>query len=299
MKRSPSALRAILTAAVFAAGSALGATARAQVIDIPNVVIGPPPLTGDQAVAGKRAFWRAGKERWFFAATEEIGNFYLRTSGAVGYGRPHWIWAGIEGTSALSPNGGVLYGGLHAAWQWLDLRAGARYTFTAKQHFLSPRATFTKDETENTSGPKERYLALEAEAASSVSVPGGALTGLVGLYHPLGTPEGYHLFDQALQLIAAPGLSWRARAGYLARVDRWDFFRAGPVAEVLGNVPRGLVVVRAGPTISALITHHLEAYAAALLVVHSGDALGLAGGQLGEVGFRYRWATGDRWPEIP
>ena len=29
------------------------------------------------------------------------------------------------------------------------------------------------------------------------------------------------------------------------------------------------------------------------------DTLGLMGGQIGELGFRYRWATGDRWPEVP
>lgn len=287
---------ALFTAALLLAP--LRAAAQTQVLDIPIPGIGPPPFTGEVEMSGKRAFWRAGRERWFFAATGEVGNLYVRTTAAAGYGRPHWAWGGVEGSSAVSPNGGVLYGGLHFAWPWLDVRAGARYTFTS-QHFLAPRVSYTRDQTEETSGPKLRYMAFEAEAASGFPAPGGAVFGIFGVYHPIGTPEGYSMIDQALQIVASPGLSWRGRAGYLARVDRWDMFRAGAAVEVLGNTGRGLVVVRAGPTITALVTHHLEAYGAALLVVHSDDKLGLLGGQLGELGFRYRFATGDRWPEFP
>ncbi len=287
---------ALFTAALCLAP--LRAAAQTQVLDIPIPGIGPPPFTGEVEMSGKRAFWKAGRERWFFAATGELGNFYLRTTGAAGYGRPHWSWGGVEGSSAISPNGGVLYGGLHFARSWLDVRAGARYTFTS-QHYLSPRETYTKDQTEITSGPKLRYAMLEAEAASGFPAPRGAVFGIFGVYHPLVTQEAYYMVDPAFQMVTAPGLSWRARVGYTARVDRWDMFRIGGAVELLGNTPRGLVVVRVGPSVTALLTHHLEAYGAALLVVHSRDTLGLSAGQLGELGFRYRWATGDRWPEVP
>lgn len=297
-RRCGALLRGLLAAAALVLG-ARTAVAQTQVLDIPIPGIGPPPLTGDIEAAGKRAFWRAGRERWFFAATGELGNLYVRGGGAVGYGRPHWQWGGVEGSSAVSPNGGVVYGGLRFSSPWIDVRAGARYTFTSSGHFLAPLDSYTKDDTENSAGPRLRYLTLEAEAAGGFPAPGGAVFGIFGVYGVMGTPAGYNLFDPTLQIVAAPPILWRARAGYLARVDKWDMFRVGGAVEVIGNPPRGLAVVRAGPAITVLVTHHLEAYGAALLVVHSQDRLGLAGGQLGELGFRYRWATGDRWPEFP
>lgn len=291
-------LQTSLLAAAFlmATGSA---DAQVQVLDLPTPSLTPPPLTGDIEEVGKRAFWRAGKQRAFFASTLEVGNFYVRAGGALGYGKPHWTWLGIEGSSAVTPSGGVAYGGLRLASPYIDLRGGARYTFLSGQHFIEPEETFTKDDIQRGTGPKMRLVTLEAEVAGGYPIFHGAAFGIVGVYHPLNIPDGYYVFDQTLQVVAKPDILWRARLGYLVSVDKWDMFRVGAAVEVIGNPPRGTVLVRVGPTITAFITHHLEAYGAALMPVYTHDALGIASAQLGELGFRYRFATGDRWPEIP
>jgi len=36
-----------------------------------------------------------------------------------------------------------------------------------------------------------------------------------------------------------------------------------------------------------------------MIVAYSPDTLGLIGADLGQLGLRYRWATGDRFPEFP
>lgn len=298
-------LRTSLVAALAAASALIAfsgsAPAQVQILDLPTPTLVPPPLTGDIEAVGKRAFWRAGRTRWFFASTTELGNLYLRGGGALGYGKPHWQWVGVEGSSAITVGGGVAYGGLRFASPYADLRAGARYVFASGQHFVAPEAdgNYTREDREKEGGPPLRYVNLEAEVASGYPLWGGALYGIAGFYYVTGTPKGWNLFEQTLQVMAEPSVLWRARGGYMKSVDRWDSFRLGAAAEVIGNPPRGLVVVRVGPTITAMITHHLEAFAAALLVVHSPDSIGLAGAQLGELGFRYRWATGDRWPEFP
>lgn len=292
----------LFSAAALAAAAlagARGARAQTQILDLPTPSIAPPPLTGDIEDVGRRAFWRAGRQRWFFASTLEAGNLYLRAGGAVGYGKPHWMWAGVEGSSAVAPGGGVTYGGIRLASPYVDLRAGARYTFTGSQHFLVTRDSYTREELDHAVGPKLRYVTLEAEIAAGYPLLGGAVFGVAGLYHPTGTPEGWSFFDQTLQFVAAPPLLYRARAGYLAGVDKWDMLRVGAAVELSGTPDRGVALVRAGPGITAFITHHLEAYGQALLTVYSLDDVGLAAGQLGELGFRYRWATGDRWPELP
>jgi hypothetical protein len=297
-RRLGAIVTALMAAAVVVSG---GRTAAAQspVVDLPISSVAPPTFTGSIDVTDRRAFWRAGKARWFLAATGDVGAIYARTGAAAGYGKPHWLWGGIETSSAIAPGGGTTYAGLRFSSPWADVRGGARYVFTTSQHFLVPRETYTKDDTEERTGPKERYVSLEAEAAGGFPVPRGTVFGITGLYHVVGTPPGWNIFDQTLQVVAAPSLLWRARLGYLANVDRWDMFRVGAAVEVIGNPERDLIVVRAGPMITTFITHHLQAFGTALLVVHSKDQLGLAGAQTGELGFRYRWATGDRWPEFP
>jgi hypothetical protein len=47
------------------------------------------------------------------------------------------------------------------------------------------------------------------------------------------------------------------------------------------------------------LTHHLDAIGAVMIVAASPDQLGLLGADLGQLGLRYRWSTGDRWPEFP
>jgi hypothetical protein len=295
-------LRRCLGAAAAAALLFLGAgaaSAQVDVLDLPIPGLGPPPLTGDIEQVGKRAFWRAGKQRWFFASTLELGNLYLRGGASVGYGKPHWSWVGLEGSSAISPNGGVTYGGVRFSTPWVDLRAGARYLFTANHSFLVPRETYTREDLEHRTLSDLRYVTMEAEAASGYPVPRGVIFGILGAYRVIGTPQAFYLFEQTLQTVAKPKLLWRARVGYLARIDKWDMFRVGLAVEAIGNPPRGTVMVRTGPAVTVLITHHLEAFGAALLPVYNTDPIGTAAAQFGELGFRYRWATGDRWPELP
>lgn len=297
--RQRATLLAALLAVAALSGLARTAAAQSQVLDLPTTTIAPPPLTGDIDQVGRRAFWAAGKQRLFLASTVELGNFFVRAGAAAGYGKPHWAWLGVEASSASAPSGGVEYAGLRFVLPYADLRVGARYTFTASGHFLDRRPTYTHDQAELSTGPHLRYGMLEAEIAGGYPFGRGALFGIAGVYDVMGVPEGYNLLEQTLQIVAQPPLLWRARAGYLLQVDRWDMFRLGVSVEALGNPARGNITVRTGPMISALITHHFEAYGAALLVVHSPDTLGLMGAQLGELGFRYRWATGDRWPEMP
>lgn len=288
----------LTVAAVLALGAGT-AKAQSEVLDLPIPGMGPPPLTGDIEQVGKRAFWKAGKQRWFASSMLEVGNIYLRATGAVGYGKPHWSWWGAEVSSAISTNGGVGYGGVRFSAPRIDLRVGARYTFTTNRRFVVPRESYTREDLDESIGPRLNYVTMEAEAATGVPLFRGALFGILGFYRVVGTPQGYYLFDQTLQLVMKPTLMWRARTGYLFRVDKWDMFRLGFAVEAVGNPPRGTFMVRMGPAVTALITHHLEAYGAAMMPIHNADPIGLSAGQIGELGFRYRWATGDRWPEFP
>lgn len=263
-----------------------------------------PPPTGTQpglfeGLDQSRPFWVSGKTRWFISYVLDAGIVYLRPQLAVGYGKPHWSWIGIEGYASASVNGGVEYAGLHAATTYVDARIGARYNFSVDQHFLVPQDEYNREDSELELGPMSRYLSLEAEITGSAPVAGGTLFAVATGYYITETPPGFYVFEDALRIIIDPPYVLRARLGYLASFGINNTLKIGVAGEVIGNPGREATVVRAGPVIGVSLTHHLEAVGALMVVAHSTDDLGLRGAEFGNIGFRYKWATGDRWPEFP
>jgi hypothetical protein len=266
-----------------------------------------PPFTADfpTAISGvdllqKRAYWaKSAGPRLFLSAQFDVGVLFFRPSLALGYGRPHWSWFGLEGYSSVTTSGASEYLGLRAALPSVDLRGGARYTLSTSQYFLKPDDSYTREETELEQGPPSRYLALEANVSGSLPLLGGNLFGVATGYAVVGTPEGYYLYEEMLRTVMKPPLLLRARLGYLGDMDRYGELRFGAAAEVLGNPDRGSVIVRVGPMIVVSLTHHLDALGAVMVVASTPDRLGLLGANLGQISLRYRWATGDRWPDFP
>ena len=267
-----------------------------------------PPRAGDPGAAtagvmGRHEHW-ASESRPFVAAVAEVGIIYLRPTLAIGYGQPHRSWIGLETTADISQHGGAEYVGIHGTIPHFDARAGLRYEYPANQYFLSPRRTYSREAVEQDVHGRSRYLEAEAELAGWVPFPGGRLFAMAGAYYVFGTPDDLYVFEEALKVVIEPPFLWRARLGYLASLgwdeDRPEGIRLGVAGEVIHGLGRGTVVVRAGPVLAVELNCHLDAVAAAMLVVAGPDNLGLLGADFGQLGLRYRWATGDPVPaELP
>ncbi|XYH98857.1 hypothetical protein ACMHYB_03580 [Sorangium sp. So ce1128] len=288
-------------AAAAALAFLVPAGARAQdPADLPPPASDPPPVTSGVDLLQKRSYWaRSAGARPFVSAVLELGVIYYRPSLALGVGKPHWSWLGLEGYASVSPSGGAEYVGFRAALPRLEIRGGARYAFSTSQYFLQPRASYTRRETELMQGHKSRYIAGEIEVSGSIPLLGGSLFGVATGYAVLGAPEGYYLYEEALHTVMKPPYLYRARLGYMGEVDRYGELRLGAAAEVLGNPGRDSLIVRIGPVLAVSLTHHLDAVGTVMVVAATPDRLGLLGADLGQLGLRYRWATGDRWPEFP
>lgn len=267
--------------------------------DIPPTFVDLPGVRPDVEQAQRRRFWVSGHSRPFIAATLEGTILAFRPQLAVGYGRPHWRWAGIEGFASLAPAGGAEYLGLRAVVPNFDFRAGARYVFPFDRNFLVPQPSYARDEIEYELGPRSRYVTYEAEALGSLPLPTGSLFAVLGGFHLKGVADGFNVYEETARLVMKPPWLWRARAGYFHNLGGDDTLKLGFAGEVLGNPGRDVLVTRAGPVVAVSLTHHLEAVGAAMFVVTSPDNLGFFGTDVGQLGLRYRWATGDRWPEFP
>jgi hypothetical protein len=280
------ALGLAITAALFTAGGA------ARAADLGPTSTSQPAKTGADAL-GRESYWGLGSSRLFVSSTVDAGYLYFRPQIAVGYGKPHWSWIGAELYPSISGGGAVAYTGLRAALRHVDLRVGARYVLSFNRHFLAPRASFTREHVETRSGKPSRYVGLDSELAFSIPLYLGTIFGLLGAYGILGVPEGSFVFEEGLHTVMKPPFIARARLGYaLALGD----ISLGAFGEVIVNPGRRRPVARAGPSLGLQISDHLDLFATFAFVLGSSDTLGLLSGDIGTLGVRYRWASGESVP---
>jgi hypothetical protein len=286
--------RACAAAALVTASIAGGRLHAASGVDV-----GPPADAPPQSASGIEQvdtpnYWERGMSRVFLSASLELGFAYVRPQIAFGYGRPHWSWIGLEAWPVAGPGGFGTYAGVRAALPNFSIRSGARYYRSFGRTFLPAQASFDRLDLDTEFGPDAQYLALEAEATGSLDLPAGSLFAVATGYHVRGLPESSrfpYLFEESLKVVIEPPYVWRGRLGYLLGFGRERAIRIGIASDLIGVPGREAYIVRAGLIGSVVMTAHLEAQAAFIPVLVSPDSIGLAGGDFGQLGVRFRWAT--------
>jgi hypothetical protein len=259
-----------------------------------------PPSPGARADIGTfRPYWGAAPERPFVAAVFETAGIAARTELNLGYGKPHHLWAGVEVNSQLAVRGFSQSIAVRATAPFGTMRFGPRFVSMVNQVFVPETDVVTRIMLDADEGKRLRYLALDGEANFAIPLPVGSLGLGLGAYGFFSVPNDQYFLEDNLRVVVGGRFAGRARATYLIGVGDPDTLRIGGLAEVLINPHREMVNVRLGPAIVVSLTHHLEAVGVAALSVFNPDEIGLAGADLGQIGMRYRWATGDLWPEFP
>jgi len=256
------------------------------------------PPDRDELSSG-RPYWSSGQQRWFAAAVFDTAGLSGKVDFQVGYGKPHYQWLGLDVETQVSLSGLGAFGGLRAATPFGSLRMGPRFFTALGQHLVERADVVTRPMLDVFEGPRSRYLSLEAEATFSVPLPLGSFGALVSASGIFGVDEDYLLFEHSLRVVIDPPFVARMRLNYLAPVGAYKTFRLGGMIEGIYNPGREYINIRTGPAVAVSLTHHLEALGAVAFSVYNPDEIGLAGADLGQIGLRYRWASGDAWPEFP
>jgi hypothetical protein len=232
-----------------------------------------------------------GPPRWFVSTTIDAGYLYLRPRLSTGYGIPFRLWAGIDANPIVTSTGLGAYSGLRFQIPWFDLRLGAR-GFMAFQHtFLPPQAHYSSVDLELENGSPARYVTAEAELSGGIPAGPGSILLVLTASGVFGATHGRFVYEETLRVITDPPEIYRARAGYALALGSEGAAHVGLVGESLFLPRRHDVVVRAGLVASFTIDEHLEALALLVIPVFSPDTIGISGGDYGELGLRYRWAT--------
>ena len=252
----------------------------------------PAPGGADQAVVAR--YWEVGRTRSFVGGTVDVGIAYLKPRIQAGYGRPFWSWVGVETYPVIGLSGLGNYTGAAVSIPGLTLRGGSRYFFPFSRSLLEPQASYTRTEIDLVDGPKADYMAFEGELTLTAPLFRGSVFGVLTGYRVSGVQEDRYLFEESLRVVMAPPYVWRSRLGYLLALGPRGAVRFGGAAEVIGLPGRNEFVVRAGIMASVAMSAHLEAHASFIPVLVSPDTIGLAGGDFGQLGVRFLWATGSK-----
>ena len=291
MKRSRSGWLAIISAAWLGAG-----TAQAEPSD--GAQTEDAPAASAEGSRPENGYWSVGTPRWFLSTKSDLG-LYAKPYFSAGYGMPHWIWAGIDLNAITTSEVGQVYAGVRAASPVFDLAFGFRNTYSYGKPFLAPRASFSSDQVSDAEGPNARYLAWEAEAVGFVPLPHAAIMLDFIAVGVLDAPRDHYLYEESYRAVIGDSNYVIWRAATVARLLQEDALKVGLLYEWLVGTGRDQNVFRMGPAASLQLTDHLEAVGTLSVVLHSPDALGIFLGSYGLAGLRYRWATGERAPELP
>lgn len=255
----------------------------------------PPPTSDVDPLSVPmmhRGHWASGESRWFLSSTIDFGYLYLRPRLTAGYGRPFVLWAGADINPIASGSGLGAYAGLRGQIPWGDLRVGAR-GFRAFDHkFLAQQYQYDTRDLQTGTGSLSQYITLEAELSGGIPVGPGSVLLVLTASSVQGVPSGNYVYEETLRVITNPPAIYRARTGYALRLGSEGNARVGLVAEVLDLPGRDELLYRGGIVASFGIDDHLEALGILVVPIASRDSLGIAGGDFGELGIRYRWATG-------
>ncbi|MBX3125953.1 MAG: hypothetical protein KF718_04525 [Polyangiaceae bacterium] len=237
-------------------------------------------------------YWESGVGRPFVAGSLELGWTYVRPRIAAGYGRPYYRWLGVEAAPLGSTSGAGAYVGAKGQMPYFEMRAGARYFAPIARSLFPARESQDWIDIERRDGPSATYVALESELSGAVPIAGGGPFWMLTAYYVSDLPDGYHLFEESLKVVIDPPWVWRFRVGYAARFGKYDAISLGVAQENLVLPGRGRHVLRAGLIASVRVTDNLDAQLSILPVLHGPDTIGLDGADFGQLGVRWRFATG-------
>ncbi len=249
----------------------------------------PPDALMDPSMARS---WATLPARPFVATTFDFGFVYFRPRISFGYGRPFTQWEGVDLNVIAQTSGLGAYGGFRFEIPHLDWRAGPRFFSSFEHTYLDRKTSYQRIDLERVVSKLARTLTWETELDLNFKVGPGALLLRGSASYVTGVPEGKDAFEETLHLIVSPPFVWRARVAYVFLFGSHNQHSLGPAVDVI-DVPKRAdsLTIRVGPIVRMQLSRRVDVRGSFVATVISPDRIGLRGGDFGELGLRYRWAS--------
>jgi len=257
--------------------------APAAVAKEPAEAVAPPSVYRHFATA---------KPDFFIAGTVSVG-FSLRSIVAIGYGRPHWLFVGVQAESVVATTFAAEEAGLKLVAPIGELLAQGRRTASYTHRFLADAPALDHDALVSSPGPAATYDALELSLTLYVPTGPGLTYGAFWVDRLFRVPDGALVYDEVTRAAVKGPWVGSEQLAYLLAVDRAGRHAVGPIVEhVWSNRERGSVV-RLGLGYVAQFTAHTSFFAYATEPIVSPDSFGLWSAAGGMLELRYLWSSTD------
>jgi hypothetical protein len=244
-------------------------------------------------------YFSQSKPRWFFSSRALVGLGFGRLTLNSGYGKPHFIWAGPEFSSALSPEFAALFAGAHVSIALIDLEVFARRTYPFTRGRITDTRTVTSEQLE---GSDTRPPNDTLDATLSGVVPYRALLGCweTTYIRPLHLDDEELVYDEMQRIVVGSRGLLTLKLAPMFRVLPRDRLYVGVMVEYLSLLGRDdPTTLRVGPTFWSKLTNHLELGSYLTWPVVGSDRLDVLDSTFGTIALVYKFATGDPWSHFP
>jgi hypothetical protein len=236
--------------------------------------------------------WGTLPARPFAATTFDFGFVYVRPRISFGYGRPFTQWVGVDVNAIAQSSGLGAYGGFRVEIPHLDWRVGPRYFSSFEHTYLDRKPRYERIDLERVVSTAARTLTWETELDLSFKLGPGALLLRGSASYVTGVPDGKDAFEETLHIIVTPPFVWRTRLAYVFLFGSRNQHSLGPAVDFL-DVPKrdDSLTIRVGPLLRMQLSRRVDVRGSFVATIISPDRIGLRGGDFGELGLRYRWAS--------
>jgi hypothetical protein len=237
-------------------------------------------------------YWSRGEARPFASGRAIAGLGYARLAGNLGYGKPHWTWAGLEMGGFVSPFYATVDAGVHASLVVFELSVAMRRTFSFA-HVSVPSAETISSSALDADGPKARTTTLDIYLWGFIPYNRWLVAWETVFERPLGAPDDTLWFEEYQRVMMSNRGLGAVKLTPTIRLGASVYL--GPMAEFLFLFGRpDSSVLRLGPSVYWSVSDHFELISYATHPVLTPDRLSLFDRTYAAIGLRYRFATGER-----
>lgn len=273
-------IRSSWVASVLACACFASAAARAQ----------EAPVAGNSAKSAEvTEHWSGADSRFFAAGITDMGAL-ARAKVMLGYGKPHWTWAGFEGEGFSTPEAGMTAVRARIALLIADVAVAYRKTWAYRRSYLERKRAYSDKDL--LGGPKTQYHSLDMWAWGLLPVGNGYFDWEFEVVRLYGVKRGVDVYEEWLRTPIRPPWATVCRLGY-AHMFLDKRLAVGLMGEWVWPGPTGSVF-RAGPLASWAFGPHWDFSMLLTAIVHGPDHIGFFNGMWGTLRFRFKFATGEK-----
>lgn len=242
------------------------------------------------------SYWAEQQARLFVSGEVSLG-VVNRLSAAVGYGRPHYLWAGVEAGAVTTFEFGAIYASLRLVLLAVNADLGVRATHSYKRTY--PELQERYDDAALTASSSQLQSTLSLDARLEGYVPLGPVLGFWNVTHErvLNQPETRALFLEYMRYTVDAPHATMLRSAWFARLYDDRLF-VGPAVDAVVSEGRG-VLVRAGAALHLRLSPHLSLAGILTVPLVTPDAIDWFTQSWGFFRIQYAFATGERGPLFP